>query len=306
MNGTALVAMSGSALLVSASAALMYAGQRASAQRQAQSQAAAQQAATEQQRRASSRQLPNAGPSDVNPVPDSVPMGKSAGAPLKDPRQGGKCGLAKNRAKACGATGCSLLPSCPAFKKGVAEARYAVGFIEKPTGITNKSAAVSNGLDPQGILNIVNKLRAQLGCQPLQWDDRLACAATAWAPMTHFDLCPHGAAPGFPYYPQVVGASASLTKTPMQVAEEAIVELMWNQEKPLADSKKISPVTAKVQAGWKKCGAVNPIDMKLGHYCVLGDDALRCCGFGFGLNHTKSGYISTPQTVTPIICGHFS
>lgn len=302
MDTTTIAIAGGSSLLVVAAALLAFTVMK-SGKKQTEKQVDQAALALAQAR---SRQKPNAGPSDANPVPDNVAKGSQVGAPLKDPGQGGRCKTVKTRANACGATGCSLLPSCPGFKKGVFEDRYQVGFIEKPTGITNKSKAITNGLDPQGILDIVNKLRATVGAPPVTWDDRLACAATAWAPMSMYDYCPHGAAPGFPYYPQVVGASASLTASPMQVAQEAIEELMWKQEKPLADSQKLTPVSSKLKDGWTRCGQIDPKSFSVGHYCVLADDSLRACGFGFGLNYTKSGYISSPQTVTPIIVGHFS
>ena len=297
MDSTTTAMVMGSVLLVSTVAATILIVSSSKRKQKQQVQQPQQQSA---------RLLAN-GPSDANPVPSSVAQGKQVGASLRDPQQKGKCTIYKNRKAACGGPGCDkTLPSCPGYQKGVNESRYSVALISKPTGITNKSAAVTNGLDPQGILNIVNKLRAQIGAQPVVWDDTLACASTAWAPMTNFDTCPHGAAPGFPYYPQVVGASADLTKTPMQVAEEAISQLMWAQEKPMADQEKITPVSSKLKAGWKKCGQINTYGFDIGHYCVLGDDSLRCCGFGYGLNYAKSGYITTPQTVTPIIVGHFA
>lgn len=294
MDGTTLMVMAGGGtLVVSAASLLLATASRARAPKKQQAAVA----------KPSAKYVNDGRPSDTNPVTGDA--GTSVGAALRDPTQGGQCQLAAGRKNACGGPGCDgKLPSCPGYGQN-ARAMYSVQMLEKPTGVTNKSKALTNGLDPQGILDMINKLRATLGAAPITWDDRLACAAAAWAPLTNYDTCPHGAAPGFSFFPQVVGASASLTLTPMQVAQEAIVQLMWNQEKPIADSLKLSPTAKRVQAGWTKCGAYNA-DMKTGHYCVLGDDGIRCCGFAFGLNYTKSGYINPPQTVTPVVVGMFA
>lgn len=239
-------------------------------------------------------------------APKTFKDGSVEGKPLVDPSQGGKCVLAKGRTGACGTINCTSLPRCPTFR-WMGYDKFVIGQIQRPTGITDRSAVVAGGLDPQGILNIVNKVRAEVGSPPLVWDDNLACAAAAWIPLTSYDVCPHGAAPGFPFYAQVIGSHTSPTASPMQVAQYAIEEQFFKQEKAIADPLKVTGNAQKAQtAGWKLGTFADTIDDRIGHFVILTSSQARCCGFSFGYNYTKSGYVRPRMDKMPLVCGHFA
>lgn len=236
------------------------------------------------------------------------PVAPGLGAPVADPSQGGKCALDPTRTTACGGgASCSAaLPSCPTFS-WMGNTQYAVGRIDTPTGITSKSAAVSGGLDPAGVLAMVNAMRAKVGSPPVQWDDRLACAAAAWLPLSNYDTCAHGAAPGFDYYAQVVGGAVDPSTPPMQVAQNAIETLFFAQEKPLADAARVTPNAQAAQAqGWTLCSFAQIPSDAYGHYCILCSSQARACGFAYGLNRTGSGYTTAHDPVAPLVVGHFA
>jgi hypothetical protein len=185
--------------------------------------------------------------------------------------------------------------------------KFVIGQITKPTGITDKSATIAGGLDPKGVLDIVNKMRAQVGSPAIVWDDNLACAAAAWLPLTSYDVCPHGAAPGFPFYAQVIGSHTSPTATPMQVAQYAIEEQFFKQEKAIADPMKVTGNAEKARIpGWKLGTFADTISDEIGHYIILTTSQATCCGFSFGYNYTKSGYVRPVMDKMPLIVGHFA
>jgi hypothetical protein len=250
-----------------------------------------------------------AGPSapGATAAPKVYSDGSVDGAPLTDPTQGGKCKLAQGRGGACGTTNCTTFPKCSTYK-WMGYDKFVLGTIDKPTGITDKSAAISGGLDPKQVLNIVNKVRAEVGSPPIKWDDNLACASAAWIPLTSYDVCPHGAAPNFPYYAQVVGSHTSPSATPMQVLQYAVEEQFFKQEKALADPMKVTANSEKATANpdWKLGTFNDTIDERIGHYVILTSSQARCCGFSFGYNHTRSGYVRPPQDKMALVVGHFA
>lgn len=242
--------------------------------------------------------------------PAAKGVASTMGAAIADPGQGGKCKLDASRKNACGTgpTGsCRVLPGCPTMQ-WMGNTQYVTGRIPTPTGITAQSASLTNGLDPQGVLDMVNKVRAKVGSPPIVWDDRLACAAKAWVPLSNYDTCPHGAPPGFPFYAQVVGGAADPSLPPAAVAKNAIEVLFFDQEKPLADAAKASPNVEFVNAnpGWKLLHFADIPDSRYGHYAIMCSSQVRACGFAYGLNRTGSGYTKSHRAVVPLICGHFA
>jgi hypothetical protein len=245
--------------------------------------------------------------SGATTAPKTRSDGSVDGEPLPDPTQGGKCALDKGRTSGCGTVNCTSLPSCPTYD-WMGYKKFAIGKISKPTGITDRSTTVAGGLDPKGVLEIVNKMRAQVGSPPIAWDDNLACAAAAWLPLTSYDACPHGAAPGFPFYAQVVGSHVSPSATPMQVAQYAIEEQFFKQEKVIADKMKVTGNAEKASANpdWKLGTFADTVDDSIGHYIILTTSQATCCGFSFGYNHTRSGYVRPPQEKMALVVGHFA
>lgn len=239
-------------------------------------------------------------------APKTFSDGSVEGKALSDPTQGGKCATTKGREKACGTVNCTSLPKCPTYLWMNYE-KFIIGTVKTPSGITDKSSIIAGGLDPKGVLDIVNKMRAQVGSPAIKWDDSLACAAAAWIPLTSYDMCPHGAAPGFPFYAQVIGSHTSPNATPMQVAQYAIEEQFFKQEKAIADPLKITGNAEKAQKeGWKLGTFADTIDDRCGHYIILTSSQATCCGFSFGYNYTKSGYVRPPQEKMALVCGHFA
>lgn len=242
--------------------------------------------------------------------PKSKGVAPTLGTAISDPGQGGKCKLDASRKNACAAGpdgSCRVLPGCPTMQ-WIGNTQYVTGRIPTPTGITAQSASLTNGLDPQGILDMVNKMRAKVGSPPVVWDDRLACAAKAWVPLSNYDTCPHGAPPGFPFYAQVVGGAADPSMPPMAVAKNAIEVLFYDQEKPAADAVKVSPNAEKVNStpGWKLVHFADIPDSSYGHYVIMCSSQVRACGFAYGLNYTGSGYTKSHRPVVPLVCGHFA
>ena len=244
--------------------------------------------------------------------PPSGPKGvaPTLGAAISDPGQGGKCKLDANRKNACGAGpegSCKVLAGCPTMS-WMGNTIFVTGRITTPTGITPQSTSLTNGLDPQGILDMVNKVRAKVGSPPVTWDDRLACAAKAWVPISHYDNCAHGAPPGFPFYAQVVGGAADPAMPPMAVAKNAIEVLFYDQEKPKADAVKVTPNSEKATANpdWKLAHFADIPDSAFGHYVIMCSSQVRACGFSYGLNYTGSGYTKSHRPVVPLVVGHFA
>jgi hypothetical protein len=262
---------------------------------------------------ASSSKKTTAAPAKVNPAgatatSTGTPVGKGQGAPVKDPALGGLCALdTKTRPKACGSVNCPGLPSCPMYK-WMGMDKFIVGKLGRaPTGITKNSVTISGGLDPQGVLDIVNAMRAKVGSPPVAWDDKLACAARAWIPLTNFDACPHGAAPGFPFYAQVIGVSPDPNAKPMETAKYAIEKQFFEDEKKIADAAKVAPNTAaQLPQGWKRGTISDTVIDGIGHYIILTSAEVIACGFAIGPNYTRSRYITPPRDVMQLITGHFA
>lgn len=241
-------------------------------------------------------------------TPSGAPVGPGQGAPIRDPTLGGLCVQdLKSRPKACGSVNCPGLQSCPTYQ-WMGMPKFVVGKLgSAPTGITANSVKISGGLDPQGVLDIVNAMRAKVQSPPVVWDDRLACAARAWIPLTNYDTCPHGAAPGFPFYAQVIGVSPDPKATPMQSAKYAIETQFFTQEKKIADAAKVAPNTAaQLPPGWKRGTISDTVVDNVGHFIILTSAEVIACGFAIGPNYTKSRYITPPRDVMQLVCGHFA
>jgi hypothetical protein len=247
-------------------------------------------------------------PSGPATTPSGAPVGKGQGAPIKDPALGGLCSPdLKKHPKACGSVNCPGLQSCPKYS-WMGMDKFVVGKLGRsPTGITANSTKIAGGLDPQGVLDIVNAMRAKVGSPPVVWDDRLACASRAWIPLTNYDTCPHGAAPGFPFYAQVIGVSPDPKATPIQSAKYAIETQFFAQEKKIADAAKVAPNTAaQLPSGWKRGTISDTVIDGIGHYIILTSAEVIACGFSIGPNYTKSRYITPPRDVMQLVCGHFA